>query len=172
MFPGGALTLVGANSPAGLASRPIRLVLCDEVDRYPPSAGSEGDPIQLARKRANTFWNRKIVMVSTPTNKGASRIEEAFEDSDQRHYYVPCKHCHHEQKLIWQNVRWSEGDPGQRRMPVAHAECCGLIQTGDGLSATDDGLQKQSSKAWPASTSTDCIHRGLRWLMAFEISCR
>lgn len=126
VFPGGALTLVGANSPAGLASRPIRLVLCDEVDRYPTSAGSEGDPIQLARKRANTFWNRKIVMVSTPTNKGASRIEEAFEESDQRRYYVPCKHCHHEQKMIWQNVRWQEGDPDS----AAYAcNACGVLWT-------------------------------------------
>ena len=73
VFPGGAITIVGANSPAGLASRPIRLVLCDEVDRYPTSAGSEGDPIQLARKRSATFWNRKVIMVSTPTNKGDSR---------------------------------------------------------------------------------------------------
>lgn len=111
IFPGGALTMVGANSPAGLASRPIRLVLCDEVDRYPASAGSEGDPIQLARKRAATFWNRKIVMVSTPTNKGASRIEEAFENSDQRHYHVPCKHCHEYQVLQWANVQWEEGQP-------------------------------------------------------------
>ena len=111
IFPGGALTMVGANSPAGLASRPIRLVLCDEVDRYPASAGSEGDPIQLARKRAATFWNRKIVMVSTPTNKGASRIEEAFEASDQRHYHVPCRHCHEYQRLQWSNVRWTDDDP-------------------------------------------------------------
>jgi len=126
VFPGGALTLVGANSPAGLASRPIRLVLCDEVDRYPSSAGSEGDPIQLARKRANTFWNRKIVMVSTPTNKGASRIEEAFEESDQRHYYVPCKHCHHEQKMIWQNVRWEDGNPDSAAYACSH---CGVLWT-------------------------------------------
>jgi phage terminase large subunit GpA-like protein len=111
VFPGGAITIVGANSPAGLASRPIRLVLCDEVDRYPTSAGSEGDPIQLARKRSATFWNRKIVMVSTPTNKGDSRIENAFEKSDQRYYYVPCKHCGEHQKLAWQNVRWDDGDP-------------------------------------------------------------
>jgi len=111
LFPGGSLTLVGANSPSGLASRPIRLVLCDEVDRYPASAGSEGDPIQLARKRAATFWNRKIVMVSTPTNKDASRIEEAFEASDMRFYQVPCKHCGHMQKLQWSNVRWIEKNP-------------------------------------------------------------
>jgi len=111
VFPGGALTLVGANSPAGLASRPIRVVLCDEVDRYPASAGSEGDPIQLARKRTATFWNRKIVLVSTPTNKGASRIEEAYERSDKRKYWVPCKHCEQDQLLRWGNVKWTDDDP-------------------------------------------------------------
>lgn len=74
-FKGGHITIVGANSAAGLASRPIRIVLADEVDRYPPSAGSEGDPLSLAVKRTTTFWNRRVVMVSTPTVKGFSRIE-------------------------------------------------------------------------------------------------
>lgn len=111
VFPGGALSMVGANSPAGLASRPIRVVLCDEVDRYPPSAGSEGDPIMLAKKRTATFWNRKIIMVSTPTNKGSSRIEQAFELSDKRYYYVPCPHCGHKQTLKWANVKWDQGNP-------------------------------------------------------------
>jgi phage terminase large subunit GpA-like protein len=111
VFPGGALTLVGANSPAGLASRPIRVILCDEVDRYPSSAGTEGDPIQLARKRTSTFWNRKIVLVSTPTNKGASRIEEAYDKSDKRKFWVPCKHCGHEQLLRWGNVKWTGDEP-------------------------------------------------------------
>lgn len=124
VFPGGALTMVGANSASGLASRPIRLVLCDEVDRYPTSAGTEGDPIQLARKRSATFWNRKIVMVSTPTNKGASRIEEAFEQSDQRRYYVPCKHCEHEQIMKWANVRWDDGDPDTA---AYMCEACGVL---------------------------------------------
>ena len=110
-FSGGALTMVGANSPSGLASRPIRVLLADEVDRYPPSAGSEGDPIQLAIKRTATFWNRKIIMVSTPTNKGASRIEEAFEKSDMRYYNVPCKHCNEPQVLSWANVKWDRDDP-------------------------------------------------------------
>lgn len=111
VFPGGALTMVGANSAAGLASRPIRLVLCDEVDRYPLSAGSEGDPIQLARKRTATFWNRKVIMVSTPTNKDDSRIENAYLQSDQREYHVPCKHCGHKQRLKWSNVVWVDNNP-------------------------------------------------------------
>lgn len=51
-FPGGHITMAGSNSPSSLASRPVRVVLCDEVDRYPASAGSEGDPVNLAIKRA------------------------------------------------------------------------------------------------------------------------
>lgn len=111
LFAGGALTMVGANSPSGLASRPIRVLLCDEVDRYPTSAGEEGDPIQLAVKRTSTFWNRKIIMVSTPTNKGASRIEESYEKSDKRKYHIPCKHCKEPQVMRWKNVKWYNDDP-------------------------------------------------------------
>ena len=50
--------MCGANSPAGLASRPVRVLLADEVDRFPDSAGTEGDPVDLAAKRMTTFWNR------------------------------------------------------------------------------------------------------------------
>ena len=111
-FPGGYIAIVGANSPSGLAARPIRCVFLDEVDRYPASAGSEGDPIELSKARTKTFtYNRKIIMVSTPTNKGTSRIESAFEESDKRYYYVPCPDCKHEQRLIWSNVNWEEDKP-------------------------------------------------------------
>ena len=111
-FSGGYIAIVGANSAAGLASRPVRCVFLDEVDRYPHSAGSEGDPIDLARARTKTFsYNRKIVMVSTPTNKGASRIEAAYEESDQRKYFVPCPDCQHPQTLEWSNVRWDKDLP-------------------------------------------------------------
>jgi phage terminase large subunit GpA-like protein len=123
-FPGGHVTACGANSPASLASRPIRVVLCDEVDRFPVSAGSEGDPVTLAKKRSATFWNRKIILVSTPTNKGASRIEDAFDISDKRQYYVPCGDCGHKQTLKWGQVKWDDGKPES-----AHYVCeeCGSI---------------------------------------------
>ena len=84
----------------------------DEVDRFPHSAGTEGDPIDLGRKRTSTFtYNRKIVMVSTPTNKGASRIELAYEESDQRQYFVPCHDCGHKQVLKWSQVQWEKDKP-------------------------------------------------------------
>jgi phage terminase large subunit GpA-like protein len=88
-FAGGHLTIAGANSPASLASRPIRVVLADEIDRYPASAGIEGDPLALSHKRANNFWNRRKLSGSTPTVAGISRIEAAWELSDKRRFYVP-----------------------------------------------------------------------------------
>lgn len=110
-FRGGNLTIVGANAPAGLRSRSIRVLLFDEVDAYPRSAGPEGDPISLATNRTKTFRNRKILMGSTPTIKGASRIEKAFSESDQRYYFVPCLHCEQMQRLIWAQVKWDDGKP-------------------------------------------------------------
>lgn len=122
VFPGGHITTCGANSPASLASRPIRVVGCDEVDRYPASAGPEGDPLALVKKRTATFWNRKVFLMSTPTVKGASRIEVAYQASDQRLYFVPCPHCGRRQVLRWAHVRWEPGDPETARY---ECEACG-----------------------------------------------
>ena len=117
-FPGGHITMAGANSPVSLASRPIRIVLADEVDRYPVSAGTEGDPINLARKRTTTFFNRKVLLTSTPTLKGASRIEYEYSQTDQRRFYVPCLDCGHSQFLEWSHVKWQDNDP------ATAAYCC------------------------------------------------
>ena len=122
-FPGGHVTMAGANSPAGLASRPIRIVLADEVDRYPASAGAEGDPVSLAKRRMATFWNRKLLMGSTPTVKGVSRIEAAFDGSDQRRYWVPCPHCEEAQTLKWAGVKWPEGKPEEAYYVCEHCGC-------------------------------------------------
>ncbi len=125
-FPGGILAMAGANSPAGLASRPIRIVLCDEVDRFPASAGPEGDPVNLAIKRSATFQNRKIILGSTPTVKGLSRIEQAYLISDQRRYYVPCPHCQHFHHLQWANVHFDPAHPQNAAM--ACPECGGMME--------------------------------------------
>ena len=123
-FAGGAISLVGANSASGLASRPIRILLCDEVDRYPQSASTEGDPISLGRKRTTTYWNRKIILTSTPTIKGLSRIERAYEESDKRVYKVPCPECNHKQELKWQQITWLENKPESASLSCSN---CGAI---------------------------------------------
>jgi phage terminase large subunit GpA-like protein len=111
-FLGGTtLNMVGSNSAASVASRAVRILCIDEVDRMEASVGSEGDPVLLASKRTQTFFNRKIYLCSTPTVKGLSRIEAAFEESDQRYYYVPCPECGHMQTLKWSNVIWEDDKP-------------------------------------------------------------
>lgn len=118
-FPGGMLVIGGANSAASLSSMPIRYVLCDEVDRFPWEVGQEGDPLGLIDERTKTFPRRKVMLVSTPTVKGASRIEMEYEASDMREYHVPCPHCDAPQVLRW---RHPDG-----RYGLIHNEATGAV---------------------------------------------
>ena len=118
-FPGGSLSMVGANSGRGFRRVSRRVVLFDEVDGYPASAGSEGDPIKLGTRRAEYYWNRKIVAASTPLTSGASRIEELFDAGDKRRYHVPCPSCGHADILVFRQgadkvghyMQWVDDDP-------------------------------------------------------------
>ncbi len=124
-FPGGYLVICGANSPASLASRPIPVVLLDEIDRYPPSAGTEGDPMNLARARQRTFYNRKTLGGSTPTIKGVSRIDKAVEDGDCRVYKVPCPECGELHELKWEQLDF-KGE-GSVENPLHRCPHCGHL---------------------------------------------
>lgn len=106
-FVGGYLVLIGANTPSQLASRPIRVILADEVDRFPASAGVEGDPLSLAEVRQTTFWNKKTVIASTPTIKGASKIDAEYEMSSQEVLNVACPNCGAYQPLVWSQIKFT-----------------------------------------------------------------
>lgn len=105
-FPGGYMAFVGANSPASLSSRPIRVVIADEVDRFPESAGDEGDPLSLVDKRTTTFHNRKLIRVSTPTIAGRSKIESLFNDSSMERWNIPCPSCGEYQSYEWGRINF------------------------------------------------------------------
>ena len=121
-FPGGNIAIAGANSPAGLASRPRRVVLLDEVDRFPASAGTEGDPCKLAERRTETFYNAVVVRTSTPTIKNASRIEEEYNKTDQRKWFVPCPKCKKSFCFEWSQVKWPDKKPEDARIECPHCE--------------------------------------------------
>ena len=121
-FPGGFISVVGANSPANLASRPIRVVLCDELDKYPPSASEEGDPLTLLSERSATFWNSLKIYVCSPTIDGRSRIQAEYEKSDRRVYLLKCPHCLVQLVPKWKYVKWTRGDLKTARY---HCEHCG-----------------------------------------------
>lgn len=107
-FAGGYIVLTGSNSAAELSSRPIRILLADEIDRFPSNVKGEGDPLNLAIERTKTFWNKKIVLTSTPTIKGGSRVELEYENSTKEEYYVPCPKCGEMQTLKWRNIMFED----------------------------------------------------------------
>ena len=88
----------------------VRILLADEIDGYPASAGNEGDPLLLATKRQTTYWNKKQVDISTPTIKGASRIEIEYENSSRGEWNTPCPCCGKLQPLTWGNVVYDKND--------------------------------------------------------------
>lgn len=109
-FEGMYLTLAGSNSPSGLASKPIRYLMLDEVDKYPGASSKEADPIKLAKERTKTFHNRKIYMTSTPTLKDG-HIWKAKEAADiEKHYFVPCPHCGEYIEFKFQQIKFPDDE--------------------------------------------------------------
>jgi phage terminase large subunit GpA-like protein len=123
-FLGGHVTAVGSNSPAGLAAKPIRIALFDEIDRYQASAGEEGDPVDLGIKRTVRFPRRKILLCSSPGVEGVSRIKREYLAGDQNEYHVPCPVCDHPQVLRWKtHIRFDAGNP---ESVLGYCEDCGV----------------------------------------------
>lgn len=119
------LYFAGSNSPADLASRPIRYLFLDEVDKYPKFSGREADPIKLASERQKTFWNKKTVKVSTPTTREGYIFRE-YDKSDQRRFHLPCPHCGKKQVLLFGQIKWPKEESSPERIKnnrLAWYEC-------------------------------------------------
>lgn len=125
------LSIEGSNSPSALASKAIKYLMLDEVDKYPANTRKEADPIALARERTKTFANRKIFMTSTPTIR-SGHIWQAMEDADIiKHYFVPCPHCGEMIELTFNHLQWPDkaGMTASERADMAVYVCqeCGCV---------------------------------------------
>ncbi len=137
-FPGGAMRLRGANSPAGLRQWTAKVLVGDEVDAWPQSSGIEGNPRMLAERATLSYQGRrKLFFLSTPTIEGASRICDEWADTDQSFYHVPCPRCGDLSPMAWSSatrfvvgarkfVRWNDAAELDSEWDV-HIECtaCG-----------------------------------------------
>lgn len=129
-FPGGYIALEGAGSPMNLASRPIRITLLDEIDKYETT--KEGDPILLAEERASTFRDRLHIRCCSPTDDEGA-IWKSYQESDQRRPFIACPHCGHEQTLdFFHHVHWPKSPDGKVHFPASAelwCEGCGAAIT-------------------------------------------
>lgn len=111
-YPGGDMTFAWAGSPTTQRGVSAPKIVCDEPDGYERS--SEGHPVSLIWERSKTYGDLRTLMEAcTPTFKGSSYIENAYEQGDMRQYWVPCPHCGDHQVLVWSNVKWAKEFEGQ-----------------------------------------------------------
>ena len=166
-FPGGMLTMVGSQTPSALASIPVKNVIGDEIDRWARSAGSEGDPWELAEKRTTTFYNAKRVAVSTPTTRGLSRIADLFEKGTQEKYYSQCPHCGAWHEVAFDDIKFDfdtikNGKKVNYRLNSVHWCCpsCGCLSS--------EKEMRDAPAKWVAE-NPEAIKRGRRsfWVNAF-----
>lgn len=167
-FPGGSLTLTGSNSAPALASMPIRYVIGDERDRWADSAGTEGDPWELAMARQITFYNRKSVEVSTPTIKGSSKIEESFLQGTQERWVHQCPHCGAYSEISFETVcHHVEKTKQPNGRETVDVKIDGFACPECGAITPQDVMRKQHAK-WVAE-NPEAYKNGCRsfWLTAF-----
>lgn len=108
-FPGGFLALVASNAPDNVKSLSAPVVCVEEPDDCNTNVKGQGDSVKLLEERAKTYEYRKVIFGGTPTVKGLSRVDKAYQASDQRMFMVPCHECGDEHVLAWENVVWDEG---------------------------------------------------------------
>ena len=121
-YRGGSIAIGGANSAASLAARSTRLLVLDEIDRYPSELPGEGNTLAIALKRTSSYGRRRrVLMLSSPTVVGGP-IDVWFHLGDQRRYHVPCPACGALFAYAWCQVRWTNDDPATARIHCPHCD--------------------------------------------------
>ncbi len=167
-FPGGVLVMTGSNVAHDLSSMPIRYVFGDERDRWATSAGSEGDPWELAVARTRTFYNKKMVEVSTPTVKGASAIENSYNLGTMERWKTQCPHCGEYVELTFDNIRFEYDAAENGDKKIFHiSEIFYVCPECGGIS--DEHTMKSQPAKWVATVPEAREHHKTRsfWLTAW-----
>ena len=166
-YPGGILTLCGSNEAHALASKPIRYVFGDERDRWAQSAGTEGDPWELAMARQTTFYNAKAVEVSTPTIRGSSNIAKSFAKGTMERWKSQCPHCGEFHEIQWKDIRYKAEETVVNHERTYTVHDVFWICPGCGCVSEEATMKKQPAK-WVAENPA-AYANGVRsfWLNAF-----
>lgn len=166
-YPGGILTLCGSTEAHALASKPIRYVMGDERDRWATSAGTEGDPWDLAMARQTTFYNAKAIEVSTPTVKSASPIEKSFNQGTMERWKSQCPHCGRFHEIRWDDIRYEYDTIEINRAKTFKVKTVWYVCP-ECACVSDEITMKRQPAKWEAD-NPEAYESGVRsfWLNAF-----
>jgi phage terminase large subunit GpA-like protein len=142
---GGHVDLAWASSVAKLATKPERIVICDEVDK--PGYGKqskEAGAISLARERTVSYPDGyfKHIFTSTPTTPEGN-IMTLLEQSDVIYdWHVPCPYCGQFQPLRWSSEYCHGFTDGKYRGDDGELHQIGGVVWDGGRKATLDQIQE------------------------------
>ena len=104
-FVNGHIIGASLNSKQALASYAAQVIVVDEFDEVLQGKEKTHEDIRTrVRDRASTYGRRaRLAYMSMPSDKATSQVYKLFLDGDQRYYFVPCPHCGHYQRMIWQD---------------------------------------------------------------------
>ena len=166
-YPGGILTICGSAEAHSLASKPTRYVFGDERDRWAVSAGKEGDPYRLALARQTTFYNAKSILVSTPTIKDHSPIEDAFYEGTQERWCSRCPHCEEYNDIRWKDIRYEYTEKTVNSKPAYTVQDVYYVCPHCGAISAEREMKKAPAKWIP--DNPEAMEKGARsfWLNSF-----
>lgn len=166
-FPGGMLTITGSNSPASLAGTPSRYIFGDERDRWATCAGTEGDPWGLLEARTTTFYNSKMVEVSTPTVKGYSAIEKSYNQGTRELWCQQCPHCKEWHNIVFKDIKFDFEKTKVKNHTDFKVTSVFWACPSCGSALTESEMRKQPAK-WIAGNEA-ALENGHRsfWINAF-----
>lgn len=158
-FPGGFLKLVGSNSPQSVKSTSARVLFVEEPDDANDNIKGQGDAITLLKDRNKTFEDGLMIFGGTPTIKGVSSIEAAYNASDRRKYFVPCHDCGESHVLDWDNVKWHDDADiahevyGRARLDSAVYVCphCGSVWDDEQKNKNVQAAETTPGAGWQAT---------------------
>lgn len=134
-FRGMTIYLRGSHSAEKLASKSIKYLFFDEIDKLDGASKKEASPYNLAKERTRTYtYSKKIYTCSTPTLK-TNYVWKIHEDADeQRKFFVPCPHCGSHIIFSFQQIKFpKEGTNKERAKDAVYIcqECGGKITDRD-----------------------------------------
>ncbi len=146
-FPSGRLLVANDGAKSAWIARTLQVVFIDEIDMF-----STSGTVQKALDRARFFAGReKIVVASTPHQRGHNQVIDHYEAGDQSRWKVPCINCEKANALDWGKVEWDEKQIGTS-LPVILPETSRYVCPNCGWQMLEDELHDQAKLGyWEAS---------------------
>ena len=149
-FRGMTLYLRGSHSAGKLASKSIKYLFFDEIDKLDGASKKEASPYNLAKERTRTYtYSRKIYTCSTPTLK-TNYVWRIHEEADeQRKFFVPCPHCGSHIIFQFDQIKFpKEGTNKERAEEAVYIcqECGGKITDRDKIKMLRKGEWRDVKK--------------------------